>query len=105
MIQEMFVEGKGLTYNLAQCFFHCKRISTLIMRAIIKGYIYAIAFLVFSACRDTQHHASDDKREGGLYVGAVERHHCDTVRRVWQSNPYQQVRTSPDTYEFVACAS
>ena len=27
------------------------------------------------------------------------------MRRVWQSNPYQQVRTSPDTYEFVACAS
>ena len=62
------------------------------------------SFSGFSACRDTQHHASDDKREGGLHVGAVERHHCDTVRRVWESNPYQQVRTSPDTYEFVACA-
>lgn len=51
-------------------------------------------FLPFSASRNTQLHAADDKREGGLHVCAVEGHHRDTVRRVWQSNPYQQVRPS-----------
>lgn len=48
--------------------------------------------------RDTQHHAADDKREGGLYVRPAERHRCDTVRRVRESNPHEQVRTSPTGY-------
>lgn len=69
-------------------------------------YHYRIyPFWVFSGCRDTQHHAADDKREGGLYVRAAERHRCDTVRRVRQSNPHEQVRTSNQRdiriYEFV----
>lgn len=69
--------------------------------AIITGFIR-----FFSGCRDTQHHAADDKREGGLYVRAAERHRCDTVRRVRESDPHEQVRDRHQQdirmYEFVA---
>lgn len=53
-----------------------------------------LSFLGFSGCRDTQHHAADDKREGGLYVCPAERHRRDTVRRLRESNPRKQVRTN-----------
>lgn len=74
---------------------------SIVVSRVVSILAIITGFIRFFFRRDTQHHAADDKREGGLYVRPAERHRCDTVRRVRESNPHEQVRTSPTGYIYI----